>query len=296
MSLTTIGIDLGGTKIEGIRLGPDDQVQFRKRIPTDRGRGYQSIVRRIIDLIHACRGTGAQLPVGIGTPGTISPKTGRIKNSNTICLIGQPLKADLEEGVGQTVVMENDANCFGLAEALLGAGQGSDLVFGVIMGTGVGGGIIYRGRILTGRSRNAGEWGHSILHPGGHSCYCGRRGCVETYLSGPALEREWTTLTGEKVPLPRIVDAATDHPQFSRWKQMFLDNFGLALGNVINILDPDTVILGGGVSNIEWLTTEGRKAVDKHCFTDEPDTPIRQHSLGDSAGALGAALLARNLS
>ncbi len=295
MSLTTIGIDLGGTKIEGIRLGPDNTVQFRKRIPTLREEGYAAIVDRLIGLIHECQGSDHSLPVGIGTPGAISPKTGRIKNSNTVCLIGQPLKEDLEDRLGQGVVMENDANCFGLAEALLGAGRGDDLVFGVIMGTGVGGGIIYKGNILSGRSQGAGEWGHTILHPGGHSCYCGRQGCVETYLSGPALERAWAASTGITATLPEILSSYETHPRFQAWKQDFLNNFGMALGNIINLLDPHVVILGGGVSNIDWLYTEGREAVYRHCFTDKPDTPIRKHELGDSAGALGAALLARTL-
>ncbi len=296
MFVATIGIDLGGTKIEGIRLGPDNQVQFRKRIPTDREDGYEAILDRLTVLIRECSENNDNLPIGIGTPGAISPKTGRIKNSNTVCLIGQPLKDDLEARLGQSVLMENDANCFGLAEALMGAGQNHKTVFGVIMGTGVGGGIIHKGEILSGRALNAGEWGHSILYPGGHACYCGRKGCVETYLSGPALERSWERLTGEQLSLKEIVTTRQQNSRFPDWKEATMENFGIALSNVINILDPDVVVLGGGVSNIDWLYTEGRDAVYRQCFTDEPDTPILKHQLGDSAGVLGAALLARTLS
>ncbi|RMF07164.1 MAG: ROK family protein [Candidatus Neomarinimicrobiota bacterium] len=291
----TIGIDLGGTKIEAVRLDPEGRVEFLKRIPTRREEGYEAICDRLVNLIRECSEGHEQPPVGVGTPGALSHRTGLIKNSNTVCLIGRPLKEDLERRLGQSIRLENDANCFGLAEAVLGAGRGHSLVFGVILGTGVGGGIILNGSILRGRTWGAGEWGHAILIPDGHSCYCGRRGCVETYLSGPALERDWTRRTGQQCSLETIVREQVSHPDFRGWKTDFLRHFGLGLGNVINILDPDVVVLGGGVSNIDWLYTEGVRAVHTNCFTDVPETPLLPNQLGDSAGVLGAALLAREL-
>jgi fructokinase len=209
-----------------------------------------------------------------------------LKNSNTQCLIGKPIKKDIESIVGKEIKIDNDANCFSQAEAILGAGKGYNVVFGVIMGTGVGGGIVINGNVHKGHQSIAGEWGHSILHHGGHLCYCGKRGCVETYLSGPALEKSYTEFTGKKKPLKEI--SANPHEE---WKLVFLDNFGMALSNVINILDPDVIILGGGVSNIDFLYTEGVSTVEKFCFNTSLKTPIVKNKLGDSAGVFGAALL-----
>ncbi|HEY8111235.1 MAG TPA: ROK family protein, partial [Candidatus Nitrosotenuis sp.] len=228
--------------------------------------------------------------LGICTPGAISKKTGMIKNSNTQCLIGMPLKNDLEKILGKKVAMENDANCFAMAEATMGAAVGYHMVFGVIMGTGVGGGIIIDGKIHKGRTNIAGEWGHHTLHQNGNRCYCGKSGCVETYISGPALEKKWFEITGKKEPLVTIV-RNFDGTGGDTWKKEFLDNFGIGLANVIDILDPDVIVLGGGISNIDFLYTDGRDSVYDKVFSDLVDTPILKNKLGDSAGVFGAALL-----
>ena len=290
-----IGIDLGGTKIEGILLDSDQSVIARQRIATRQEAGYQSIVKRISGLIKKLEAlAGDDITVGICTPGAISKTSGRIKNSNTTCLIGKPLKEDIEEEIGRPIKMENDANCFAVAEATLGAGQGYSTVFGVIMGTGVGGGIVINGTVLQGRTNIAGEWGHHKIDPAGPRCYCGRNGCVETYLSGPALERHWRELGGADKSLPEIVENILKKPAENparQWKRELLNHFGMALANVINILDPDVVVLGGGVSNIPFLYTDGKQAVYHYVFSDTADTPILKNQLGDSAGVFGAALL-----
>ena len=283
-----LGIDLGGTKIEGICLDDSLNVIQRKRIPTNQQNGYSSIVNSIVTLVDEISQNIGNYSIGICTPGAISKKTGLVKNSNTQCLIGMPLKEDLEKHLGKKIKMENDANCFAMAESKIGAAVGYNVVFGVIMGTGVGGGIVIDGKIHQGRTNIAGEWGHHTLHQNGNPCYCGRRGCVETYLSGPALEKRWTDLTGKKEPLPVIVQNSDTN---SQWKQEFLDNFGTSLANVIDILDPDAIVLGGGLSNIDFLYTQGKQAVYDNVFSDLVDTPILQNKLGDSAGVFGAALL-----
>jgi fructokinase len=186
--------------------------------------------------------------------------------------------------------MDNDANCFALAEAKLGAGKNSNLVFGVIMGTGVGGGIVIDKKIHHGRNSIAGEWGHHCLHSNGNSCYCGNMGCVETYISGPALEKQWNELSGLNQQLPQIL-SNTNNSNFINWKNKFLENFGLSLANIVDILDPDVIILGGGVSNIDFLYNEGKTSVHEKVFSDTIDTPIIKNTLGDSAGVFGACLL-----
>jgi len=284
-----IGIDLGGTKIEGICLDERLNVIQRKRIPTNQQNGYQHIVDSIVSLTNELSKNISDYSIGICTPGAISKKTNLIKNSNTQCLIGMPLKDDLEKNLGKKIVMENDANCFAMAEANLGAGIGFDVVFGVIMGTGVGGGIVINGKIHNGRTNIAGEWGHHKLHHNGNVCYCGERGCVETYISGPALEKRWTDLMGKVQSVPEIVKNLDDNAQ--KWKQEFLDNFGIGLANVIDILDPDVIVLGGGLSNIDFLYTQGKQSVYDNVFSDVVDTPILRNKLGDSAGVFGAALL-----
>lgn len=285
-----IGIDLGGTKIEGICLDEKLNVIKRTRIPTNQHNGYRFIVDSIVSLVRDLTKEISDYSIGICTPGAISKKTGLIKNSNTQCLIGMPLKDDLERLLGRTIAMDNDANCFAMAESRLGAVVGHGVVFGVIMGTGVGGGIVIDGKVHRGRTNIAGEWGHHTLHQNGNKCYCGKLGCVETYISGPALEKRWTQLTGKKAGLPEIVKAL-DGVQAQAWKKEFLENFGTGLANVIDILDPDAVVLGGGLSNIDFLYTEGRDAVYGTVFSDLVDTPILKNKLGDSAGVFGAALL-----
>ena len=283
-----VGIDLGGTKIEGICIDQNNSVIQRKRIPTNQQNGYSHIVDSIVSLVRDITKQIDDYSIGICTPGAISKKTGLIKNSNTQCLIGKPLREDLEKSLGRKIKMENDANCFAMAEAILGSGVGYSMVFGVIMGTGVGGGIVINGEIHHGRTNIAGEWGHHMLHRNGNQCYCGRSGCVETYISGPALEKRWTDITGRKEPLSEIIDNSELNLQ---WKQEFLDNFGISLANVIDILDPDVIVLGGGLSNIDFLYSEGQKSVYRNVFSDIVDTPIIRNKLGDSAGVFGAALL-----
>ena len=283
-----VGIDLGGTKIEGICLA-ETQVIERKRLATNQQEGYKSILDSISTLVYDITKDISDYTIGICTPGAISKKTGLIKNSNTQCLIGMPLKNDLEKILGKKITMENDANCFAMAEATLGAAVEYDVVFGVIMGTGVGGGIIIDRKIHRGRTNIAGEWGHHILHPNGNKCYCGKSGCVETYISGPALEKRWFQITGKNEPLKTIVQNLNGD-NGKMWKKEFLENFGAGLANVIDILDPDAVVLGGGISNIDFLYTEGRDSVYGKVFSDI-DTPILKNKLGDSAGVFGAALL-----
>jgi len=289
--MNKIGIDLGGTKIEGILLDGNFNEITRKRISTNQDQGYDSILKSISSLIQDLHTkSNSDASIGICTPGIISKNTGLIKNSNTQCLIGKPLKNDLENILEQKISMENDANCFALAEATLGAGKNFDLVFGVIMGTGVGGGVIIRKKIHTGRANIAGEWGHHCIRPDGNSCYCGNNGCIETYISGPALERYWTKLTYKTEPLHEIVKKL-DSEVGKRWKEDFLENFGLGLANVIDILDPDAIILGGGVSNIDFLYDEGKNAVYEKVFSDQIDTPILKNELGDSSGVFGACMI-----
>ena len=289
--MNRIGIDLGGTKIEGILTDENYKTITRKRIPTNQEEGYNSILESINNLVlELSQESNDKVSVGVCTPGALSLDSGLIKNSNTQCLIGQDLQNDLKNILHHNVAIENDANCFALAEAKLGAGKNSNLVFGIIMGTGVGGGIIIDGKIHHGRTNIAGEWGHHCLHPEGNICYCGNKGCVETYISGPALEKKWSNLTNQNQLLPEIIKSS-DNPNFLNWKRSFLDDFGLSLANVIDILDPDMIILGGGVSNIDFLYDEGKNSIYEKVFSDIVDTPITKNELGDSAGVFGACML-----
>ena len=286
-----IGIDLGGTKIEGILLDEKYNTIERKRIETHQENGYDSIVKSITSLVNELHGkTAEDVSIGICTPGVTDVNSGLVKNSNTQCLIGMPLKNDIEKVLGSQIVMENDANCFALAESLLGAAKGHDVVFGVIMGTGVGGGVVINGTLHKGKTNIAGEWGHHTLRPDGNECYCGKQGCVETYISGPALEKRWLELTGKKEPLQSIVQDLSDE-KAKQWKKEFLENFGTSLANVIDILDPNVIVLGGGVSNISFLYDEGEKTVYDKVLGNFTQTPILKNSLGDSAGVFGACLL-----
>jgi len=289
--MNKIGVDLGGTKIEGILTDENYKPITRKRIPTNQEEGYNSILESIKNLVlELVQESNDKVSIGVCTPGALSLNTGLIKNSNTQCLIGKDLQNDLKNILNYNISIENDANCFALAEAKLGAGKNSNLVFGVIMGTGVGGGIIIDGKIHHGRTNVAGEWGHHCLHPEGNICYCGNKGCVETYISGPALEKKWSNLTNQNQPLPEIIKSS-DNPNFSNWKKSFLDDFGLSLANVIDILDPDVIVLGGGVSNIDFLYSEGKNSIYEKVFSDIVDTPITKNELGDSAGVFGACML-----
>lgn len=289
--MNKIGIDLGGTKIEGILLDDSFNVVERIRILTQQEKGYKSIINSIVSLVEELKIKASDnVTIGVSAPGAISKKSGLIKNSNTQCLIGMPLKEDLKQVLDQEIAIENDANCFALAEATLGAAKNHNVVFGVIMGTGVGGGIVINGKIHRGRTYIAGEWGHHTLRVNGNKCYCGKLGCVETYISGPALEKRWTALTGKTEPLPSVIHNL-DTEKGQQWKKEFLENFGIGLANVIDILDPDVIVLGGGISNISFLYDEGRDAVYDKVFSDLVETPILKNQLGDSAGVFGASLL-----
>lgn len=289
-----IGIDLGGTKIEGIVLDEKRHELFRKRIETEQQHGYAHILKRIQSLhdeLAAAIG-GVAHKIGIGTPGAISRRTGLLKNSNTVCLNGKPLKTDVENLLGRAIEIQNDANCFAMAEALFGAGRGKNLVFGVIMGTGCGGGIVYKGEVITGPQAIAGEWGHMSIDPNGPLCYCGQRGCVETYISGGGAEARYAELFGSKRSFVDIEQAyVRGEPEATEFMKVFFRNFGRSLANVIDILDPDIVVLGGGVSNFKALYDEGVAQVAKQVFSDSLETPIVKNELGDSAGVIGAALI-----
>ena len=286
-----IGIDLGGTKTEGVLVDEQFQVIERKRVPTNQNNGYESILNIIKDLISDLKEkNNEKTSIGVCTPGALSKESGLIKNSNTQCLIGKDLKNDLEKILEQEISIENDANCFALAEARLGAAKNHDTVFGVIMGTGVGGGLVIDGKIHTGRTNIAGEWGHHCIKPNGNECYCGRKGCVETYISGPALEKKWNQLTNQNTSVLDIIKNSQENA-YKTWKNEFLENFGLSLANVIDIIDPDAIVLGGGLSNIPFLYDEGKDLVYQNVFSDMIDTPILQNQLGDSAGVFGACIL-----
>lgn len=282
-----IGIDLGGTKTEVVLLDENSKILEKKRVTTTQD--YDRIINDIVSLTDSIVSGLSEYKIGICTPGAISKKTGLLKNSNTQCLIGRPLKQDLEKRLRKKISMENDANCFAIAEATLGAAKDFDVVFGVIMGTGVGGGVVIDKKLHRGRTNIAGEWGHHTLHPNGNSCYCGKKGCAETYLSGQALEKLWKGISGHDETVPQILQHKESEIQ--KWKNVFLENFGLGLANVIDILDPDVIVLGGGLSNIDFLYTEGKDSVYEKVFSDLVETPILKNQLGDSAGVFGAAFL-----
>ena len=286
-----IGIDLGGTKTEGVLVDEQFQVIKRKRVPTNQNNGYESILNIIKDLISDLKEkNNEKTSIGVCTPGALSKESGLIKNSNTQCLIGKDLKNDLEKILEQEISIENDANCFALAEARLGAAKNHETVFGVIMGTGVGGGLVIDGKIHSGRTNIAGEWGHHCIKPNGNDCYCGRKGCVETYISGPALQKKWNELTNQNISVADIVKNPQEDA-YKTWKKEFLENFGLSMANVIDIIDPDAIVLGGGLSNISFLYDEGKNLVYENVFSDTVNTPILKNQLGDSAGVFGACLI-----
>ena len=293
--MNRIGIDLGGTKIEGVLLDEQNNVLKRERILTERDNGYDAIVEKIVLVAETLIKTAdVNGPIGICTPGAIDHSTGMLKNSNTVCLIGKPLKEDLEKALGFPMLMENDANCFALAEATLGIAQEYNVVFGIILGTGCGAGIVINNNIHLGANHIAGEWGHHVLYPEGRDCYCGNQGCAEVYISGTALEEEWKQLTGEFQQVTDIIDQQLyqAHPE---WKENFMLNFGRALANVIDILDPDVIVLGGGLSKIDLLYSEGAASAYKETFSETVVTPILKNKLGDSAGVFGAAMLVEKI-
>ncbi len=289
-----LGMDLGGTKIEGIALDQNDNECFRKRIPTEAEHGYTRIVDNIVALYRdlAAAVDNAPHTFGIGTPGAISPRTGLLKNSNTVCMNGKPLKHDLEARLKRDIGIQNDANCFAMAEAMHGAGQGKEMVFGVILGTGCGGGLVHHGKVHTGIQAIGGEWGHMSIDPNGPRCYCGNNGCIECYISGGGLTKRYAERYSEKKNLLDVEKAYfAGEPRAIAFMQGFFVNFGRAMANLINILDPDIIVLGGGFSKFKAIYTEGVKEVKRQVFSDSLETPIVKHKIGDSAGVLGAAFI-----
>ena len=295
------GIDLGGTKIEAVVLSDadDPQVLARTRIDTEADGGYEHIINRIALLVEMVTKEYGHPPerLGIGTPGTMDPITGTLKNSNTTALNGKPFQQDLQKKLGIPVTMANDANCFALAEARMGIVKDempdAAMVFGVIMGTGVGGGLVMNGKVWNGRQGIAGEWGHNFLDESGGECYCGKVGCVETVISGKNLERYHKKTYGEDKKLKQIYaeHLAGGHANSTATIQRLIHFFGKGLASVINMFDPDVIVLGGGVGNIDLLYTEGVKSIEQFIFNPRVDTVILKPKLGDSAGVFGAALL-----
>jgi fructokinase len=295
--LTRIGIDLGGTKIEIVALDARGEECFRKRIATPRG-DYRATVAAIAALVHDAEAAVGPATVGIGMPGTISPATGLVKNANSTWLNGQPLARDIVRALDRDVQLANDANCFALSEAVDGAAAGQPIVFGVIIGTGTGGAIVADGRVLVGANAIGGEWGHNPMPwPGpdewpGPLCYCGRTGCIETFLSGPGMSRDHASRTGEDLDAMTIAaraqagDAAAD-VTLQRYEQ----RMGRALGSIINVVDPHVVVLGGGLSNIQRLYERVPPLWQPYVFSDRVVTTLRRARFGDSSGVRGAAWL-----
>ncbi len=295
------GIDLGGTKIEGVLLESRDnpRVLTRLRVPTEADKGYEHILRQIIKLVEVMTAEVGMRPtqIGMATPGVLDPMTLTMKNCNATALNGQSLKQDLENILQTPFVLANDANCFAIAEANMGAAfqqaPNAEVVFGVIMGTGVGGGIVVNQKVIGGRHGIGGEWGHIFLDESGTHCYCGKKGCVESVLSGTALQRYYTDITGRFLPMQDIYAAhlGGNDREATATIQRLIHFFGKAISNLINIIDPDVIVIGGGVGNIDLLYTEGREEVKKHIFNKRLDTLFLKPALGDSAGVFGAALL-----
>ena len=288
-----IGIDLGGTKTEAIILNPDSTVLWRQRMPTPRVDGYDAIISLVSQMTLeavAKLPAGNPFTVGVGIPGSIDSSTNLVRNANSTCLIGHPLQSDIERLISHPVRIRNDADCFTLAECHAGAGRGYGLVFGVIMGTGCGGGICINGEVREGPHRIAGEWGHQSMVPDGAECYCGNRGCVETLISGAGVENAFFNEYGQHLTMDEIVtQARSGDERCKKTFDHFLDDFGRCLGGLISILDPDAIVLGGGLSNIDELYSEGIEMVKKYAFHDKLRTPILKNQLGDSAGVFGAA-------
>jgi fructokinase len=292
-----IGIDLGGTKTEVVLLAPDGAVVLRRRVTTPLADGYEAVVATVSRLIREAMvqlPAGASVTTGVGIPGSLDETAGLVRNANSTCLIGRPFHTDLEAVLGRPVGMRNDADCFTLAECREGAGRGYGLVFGVIMGTGCGGGICIDGAVREGPHRIAGEWGHFAIDPAGDECYCGNRGCVETKISGSGVESAFFRQYGERLTMDRIVAGArTGEPRCRSAFDRFLDDFGRALGGLISILDPDAVVLGGGLSDIDELYTDGVERVRRYVFHNDIRTPILRNTLGNAAGVFGAAWIGR---
>ena len=294
------GVDLGGTKIEAAIIDPThpDIGLHRRRVPTERDQGYDHILQQIVKLIEELESlSGMKRPskIGFGTPGVTDPATGILKNSNTQCLNHRLLRDDLSRVLHTQALLANDANCFALAEATLGVARGKKVVMGLIIGTGIGGGLVVDGRIIEGLHGIAGEWGHNTLRGEEAPCYCGKKGCNERVFSGPALEQFYFEQTGTKILLHDVVGLASIGEEAAqKTLQRLQEKFSEAIAVPINILDPDAIVIGGGVGNIDLLyTEETRQKIFHYVFNDEFKTPILKPFLGDSAGVFGAALLTR---
>ena len=297
MSEFKLGIDLGGTKTEVVLLDASGEIVFRHREDTPAD-DYAQILLTISKLVElAEEKAGARLPVGLGTPGAISPRTGLLRNSNTVCMNGRNLVQDLEEALQRPLRIQNDANCFALSEAIDGAASGHGLVFGVIIGTGTGGGLVFNQQPITGQHAIAGEWGHNPMpwrraFDSERPCYCGKAGCIETFLSGPGMSANVEALTGEALDSREIVQRAQHGDPLMR-EQMdhYYDQMARALAHVINIIDPDAIVLGGGMSNIATLYEEIPRRLPAYVFSDFVETRVLPAKHGDSSGVRGAAWL-----
>ncbi|HYE50457.1 MAG TPA: ROK family protein [Azospirillaceae bacterium] len=294
-----IGIDLGGTKIEGIAIDAAGAERARRRVATPRG-DYGATVDAIVSLVAGLEAEagGGRATVGVGIPGVVSPRTGLVKNANSTWLIGRPLDRDLAAALGRPVRLQNDANCFAVSEAADGAAAGARTVFGVIVGTGCGGGLVIDGRVLTGRHAIAGEWGHNPLpwpdqaEWPGPPCYCGRRGCIECWVSGTGFAEDHARVTGERLPAKDIaLRAGAGNPEAEASLTRYIDRLARGLATVVNLVDPDVIVLGGGMSNVPRLYRDLPERLSAHCFSDGVDTPVVQARHGDSSGVRGAAWL-----
>ncbi|KDM90722.1 ROK family protein [Photobacterium galatheae] len=295
------GIDLGGTKVEcAVISREDDRCVLRERIPSHAERGYAHILNRIQFLVARCAETLGCYPseIGFGTPGALDPVTGLMKNCNSTALNGQPLHRDLADLLKVRVRLANDANCLALAETHLGVvrqvNPNAEVVFAIIMGTGVGAGIVVNGKVIHGLHGIAGEWGHNVIEPAGRECYCGKRGCLETVISGQGLEIAYHQRTGVQRSLSEIMQLS-QHGEADAMliQDRLMRYFGLAVAQIINVLDPDVIVVGGGVGNIDLLYDTGRQAIMPHLFNPVLNTAIVKPILGDSAGVFGAAMLVK---
>jgi len=292
-----LGIDLGGTKTAVLVLDSEGQPVYRHRVATP-AHSYDAILDLITSLVAEAEAElGLSTTVGVGTPGAISPGSGLLRNSNTVCMNGQPLVRDLEHRLDREIRIENDANCFALSEALAGAGQGSPVVFGVIIGTGTGGGLVVDGKLINGPHAISGEWGHNPLPwhrsiDGSPTCYCGKKACIETFLSGPGLEHSYRVRFGEVRSSHDIIAGATaGDDACCAMLAHYHDQMARSLAQLINILDPHAIVLGGGMSNIDSIYDEVPKLLPRYVFSDYATTPILQAARGDDSGVYGAALL-----
>ena len=290
-----MGLDLGGTKIEAVVIDAKGEIVWRDRQPTP-ANNYQHIIDLIGMIVaHADRDIGAQLSVGIGMPGSLSPRTGRVRNSNTLCLNGENLQQDLESNLNRQVRLANDANCFALSEATDGAGANAQSVFGVILGTGCGGGLVFDKKLQNGANGIGGEWGHNPLaapkadEMPGPDCYCGRRGCNEVWISGSGFARDHLAVTGQALSSEQIIAAKTPEAQASF--ERLCDRLARALGAVINLVDPEVIVLGGGLSNIEALYQRVPEIWQQYIFSDVVETRLLANHHGDASGVRGAAWL-----